>query len=436
MMRAAAWIVLTTATVSGACGTPPISSPSPRFDVLRDRYPEAKMTALFERDFSAETFWSAVGPAVTSSPDLERVEVGRSAEGRPLYRVSFGRGTTSVLLWSQMHGDESTASMALADLIGLVGQEPDHPALRPVLDGLRVHLVPVVNPDGAARFQRRNAQGIDINRDARRLATPEARALRAVHQDVDPAFGFNLHDQAVGTRVGESDRGAAIALLSPPFDDSRAVNDVRRAAMQVAGVIRNAIEPMVGDHIARYDDTFNPRAFGDLMTQWGTSTVLIESGGWTDDPQKQFLREANFVAILAALNAIATGSYRDVDVDRYTSLPMNGRRISDLLVKGGMLVLPGLDPIPADLRIDYDRPLLRTGGTIVEIGDLMDAEARDTFDVTGLYVVPRPSALDSTSVGPQLQPGATADFDVSRDPTGEDRVWTFLGGTRSSPDGR
>src|SRR3546814_10344937 len=81
-----------------------------------------------------------------------------------------------------------------------------------------------MNPDGAARFQRRNAQGIDINRDARALVSPEARALHDLRERVKPAFGFNLHDQQVGYRAGDSDRGTAIALLAPAFNEARDVN--------------------------------------------------------------------------------------------------------------------------------------------------------------------------------------------------------------------
>jgi hypothetical protein len=337
----------------------------------------------------------------------------------------------TVLLWSQMHGDESTATMALADLYSLVAERSNHRVVRNILDGLTVHTLPMLNPDGAQRFQRRNAQGIDVNRDARALATPEARVLKAVRDELEPVVGFNLHDQGIGTRVGNTDRGVAIALLSPPTDHSRAINDVRIRAMEIMGVMIETMDPMVGGHIAKYDDTFNPRAFGDLITQWGTSTILVESGGWEDDPQKQFLRKVNFVGLLAALESIATGSYVGVGTDLYQALPPNGRRIGDLLITGGTVVVPGLPPYRADLLINYAEPLLEVGGTFAEIGDLGDVEARDTLSLEGMFVLPRDEALDRSHGGVQVPVGAPAVFSVSRRQDGRDPLWTFRG---SPPD--
>src|SRR6187431_2522666 len=53
-----------------------------------------------------------------SAPDLIRIEtIGTSVEGRSINHVSLGRGPFRVLLWSQMHGDEPTATVALLDLL-------------------------------------------------------------------------------------------------------------------------------------------------------------------------------------------------------------------------------------------------------------------------------------------------------------------------------
>jgi hypothetical protein len=198
--------------------------------------------------------------------------------------------------------------------------------------------------------------------------------------------------------------------------------------MEIMGVMIESMEPLVGGHIARYSDTFNPRAFGDLITQWGTSTILIESGGWEDDPQKQYLRKVNFVALLAALEAIATGAYEGRGTDSYQGLPSNGRRIADLLVTGGTVVIPDLPPFRADLLVNYEKPLLEEEGTVAEIGDLAEGEARDTLLLDGLFIHPRERALDRSGGGVQIRIGAPAYFAVSRNADGRNPLWVFRGG--------
>jgi hypothetical protein len=397
---------------------------SDRLVALHERH---RLPGLEDRRFGYDAYWEAVLPTISENPIFRVDTAGTSAEGRAIRRVSFGEGPVPVLLWSQMHGNESTASMALADLFSFLGSEPDHPLATTLGQALTLHLIPMLNPDGAERFQRRNAQGVDVNRDARALVTPEARALKDTRDQVEPAFAFNLHDQGIGTRVGNTDRGAAIALLSPPAGPSREVNDVRRAAIEVAGVIRQAVNPLVPGHVARYDDTFEPRAFGDLITQWGASTILVETGGWAGDPQKQYLRQVNFVGILAALESIASGRHEGVPQTVYTSLPMNGRRIADLKLSGGTLVIPGLPPLRADVLVGYADNLARTGGSISDIGDLAETEAMDTVDLAGRFLHPFGPALDAADGG-QLQPGAPAHFRITADEAGNRLLWVLDGG--------
>lgn len=385
---------------------------------LRALHDIARVSGLDQRRFAPEVYWTILDPILNGSAALTSERVGESAEGRPLRMVSFGEGEVGVLAWSQMHGDESTATMALADIFAFLARHPEHALVRALSRRLSLHFVPMLNPDGAARFQRHNAAGIDVNRDARRLATPEGRALKSVHDRIRPEFGFNLHDQSPRFRVGDSDRMAAIALLAPAHSDDCEVSERRRAAMRVCGVVRRAVEPLVGGHVTRYDDAFNRRAFGDLMGAWGASTILIESGGWPGDPQKQHLRMANFVGILSALAAIADGSCAEVDLALYDGLPPNGRMVSDLLLAGGTLIAPGLAPTVADVLIEYDDPLTRSGPTIVEVGDLDDQEAHEVIAADGLFVVAGEGhrAPDGSA---RIGPGVPADLVVARDPAGE-----------------
>lgn len=431
--RHAARVAVAVAAVllATACARGPVNSASTataeavapaRSGELIRLHEAATVPGLEDRRFDHATYWAAVEPYLEAF-DVE--VVGTSAEGRSIRRITYGSGPMSVLLWSQMHGDESTASMALADMIRFFHDRPDHPLARRIAQGATIHMVPMLNPDGAERFQRRNAQGVDVNRDARRLQTPEARALKAVRDAVEPDFGFNLHDQNPATRVGDSDRQVAIALLAPAFNEARDVDAKRRRAMQVASLLVEALEPLVGGHVARYDDTFNPRAFGDLMGAWGASTVLIEAGGWPDDPQKQHLRRTNFVGILSALDGVATGRYADYDTTPYQALPENGRRPADLLIAGGTVAVPGLPHLEADIVIGYDQPLLKRGGRLRDLGDLSGTEAQDTLRIDGLFLIPLPAALDGRG---GLALGAPAHFVIAEDPRGRRVRYRLEGG--------
>jgi hypothetical protein len=349
---------------------------------IAERY---RVEGLDERRFTHEQYWRSLAPALLSDR-VELTRLGESVEGRAINAVTLGSGPTTVLLWSQMHGDESAASMSLADLILWFSAAPDSDTLRATLaDRLTITMIPMLNPDGAERFVRENAVGIDINRDARRTATPEGRILRGVRDSIEADFGFNLHDQ--GTRTaGEDGPLVAIALLAPAADSARSWGPVRQRARKVSAVIVESLTPDLGSRMARYDDEFAPRAFGDNMQAWGTSTVLIESGIVVDDPQKQELRKLNVVALLSALHAIATGRYDDTPTAAYDELPMNNSVENDLLLLGGQIVLGEAAPIRADIAIRFDDPVARTGPNYAEIGDLAEVVAVDTIDARGLFL--------------------------------------------------
>ncbi len=385
------------------------------------------VAGLANRAFAPEAYWRVLQAVLVASPDRFDVRpVAESIEGRPIRRIDFGHGEPRVLLWSQMHGNESTASRALVDIFAFLARNPDNPIVRSIEAGTRLTVIPVLNPDGAARFWRHNALGVDINRDARLLATPEARALKSVRDEINAEWGFNLHDQNVRTRLGRSNQDVQISLLAPP-PGSRVTNPAMERAKKLATVVARAIEPVVGNAIGRYDEGFNPRAFGDLMTQWGTGTVLIESGGTLADPQKDRLRAANFVGILTALLAIADGSWEDADPGHYANLPLNGAQVYDLIVRGGQIVLPGRRPIRSDFAVNFLDTLQRNAGAIVEVGDLADARALEVIDAAGLFFLPDSATL-SQQEGRHLRLGDPANGVLARDPDGANIAWYLQDG--------
>lgn len=282
-------------------------------------------------------------------------------------------------------------------------------------------MIPMLNPDGAELFQRENAVGVDVNRDARNLSTPEARALKSLRDSIKPAFGFNLHDQNARTLTGNNGNQVAIALLAPAADEDRTYGPTRTTARLVAAVIAAVLKAEIPGRLAKYSDAHEPRAFGDLMQQWGTSTVLIESGAMPDDAEKQKLREVNVIAILTALNAMADGSWQNADPGAYESIPTNSRSAVDLLVRGASLVMPGAEPVRVDIALNYEEPVARREPRVREVGDLARVIALDTLDVSGMYLHPAPSMLTDRNGMRWIRFDTTAVISVrkGRDPASE-----------------
>jgi hypothetical protein len=333
-----------------------------------------------------------------AAPDLFAIEkVGESVEGRAISDVRIGTGATGVLLWSQMHGDEPTATAALFDIFEYVRRHRDEPMVQRILSQLTLHVVPMLNPDGAERFQRRNAQSIDINRDALRLQTPEGRALKALRDRLHPQVGFNLHNQSWRTSVGTPPKPASISLLSVAYDEPRSENAGRKLTKRLCAVIRESLEPLASGQIGRYDDAFESRAFGDNITLWGTPVVLIETGPWPSAEPDQALVRLNFVAILSALDALATGRVEKADPKRYEELPMNDTKTLYVLIRNATVISgAGVPPFTADIGLvanrrvqvqEGRRELLTTVG-IDDMGDLRTLGAIRTIDATGKTVVP------------------------------------------------
>ncbi len=97
--------------------------------------------------------------------------------------------------------------------------------------------------------------------------------------------------------------------------------------------IYDELKKFIPGHIAKYKDDFEPRAFGDNFIKWGTSSVLIESGGWKNDEEKQFIRKLNYISILAGLNSIANKLYEKADIKVYNNIPFNDNLLFDLLLR-------------------------------------------------------------------------------------------------------
>jgi hypothetical protein len=199
--------------------------------------------------------------------------------------------------------------------------------------------------------------------------------------------------------------------LSVAYDEQRSENAGRRLTKKLCAVIRDALEPFASGQIGRYDDEFEVRAFGDNITLWGTPVVLIETGAWPSEQPDPALVRLNFIAIVSAIDALATGQVERADPRRYEELPMNKSNTLYILIKNASVINgAGIPPFTADIgivatrrvRVVEGRRELQMSMGIDDLGDLQTLGGLRTIDATGMTAIP---VLDE-----KLEPGQVVDL--------------------------
>jgi Zinc carboxypeptidase len=390
---------------------PPISPNALKF---YEKHPNYLFKSITQRRFKLED----IEPTIKALPAPFRVNLaGQSFQKRNIYHVNIGNGPVKVLLWSQMHGDEPTATMAMMDIFNFFQQKDEFDPLRQeILSKLSLHFIPMLNPDGANRFTRRSMQGIDINRDALRLQTPEARILKKVRDEVKADWGFNLHDQNIYLGAGRGPHPASISFLAPAFDYEKSINDVRGDAMKLIGLMNQVLQTRIPNQVGRYDDAFEPRAFGDNMQKWGTRTILIETGGLKGDSENQELRRLNFTIFMSALEGIANQVYQKWDFSGYDSLPENESNSFHDMILRKVQITRNDKLYTVDLafrRTEVEAPAPNKyfyKSTISELGDLSTSHAYEEHNLEGYQAVPGKILSGVYPSGQNIGPTEIKDF--------------------------
>ena len=96
---------------------------------------------------------------------------GWSVQRRPVLLEVLGQGQDVTLVLAGIHGDEAAGTALVRHLGDYLDRH------RHLLEGKKVVLLPVANPDGKARRTRQNAHGVDLNRNFpsdNRVASPES----------------------------------------------------------------------------------------------------------------------------------------------------------------------------------------------------------------------------------------------------------------------
>lgn len=345
---------------------------------LKTQYEAIKQSGLEKIALS----YADISALINQLPAPFTVEqVGESYQGRPLNKILIGQGPTRIFLWSQMHGNEPTATAALFDLFNYIQSNNDWYATWK--DKITIQILPMVNPDGAELHQRYNAQSIDINRDARALQTPEGQTLNRLADEFEPHYGFNLHDQSRYYTVAGSNKPTTISLLAPAFNEPKEIDEPRLVAMRLGSLFNTLLQLEIPGCVGRYDDTYSYRSFGDNFAAKGIATLLIESGFSYDDPTRQTARWLNFMMLVNGINAIASDAIHSVSTEHYDNIPMNH---ANGLVDLKLINVNVNNEFDADLSINADPFFLSP--RIEDVGDVSNQTGIAEKDLSGLTLLP------------------------------------------------
>jgi protein MpaA len=126
--------------------------------------------------------------------------LGRSIQGRPIMAQIIGQGADTAVIMSTIHGNEDAGTPLVERLATYLREHPE------MLEGRRVVLLPVANPDGKIARTRENIRGIDLNRNfeaanridgdaygPRPLSEPESRAIERMIREFDPDRIVSIH---------------------------------------------------------------------------------------------------------------------------------------------------------------------------------------------------------------------------------------------------
>jgi hypothetical protein len=131
--------------------------------------------------------------------------------------------------------------------------------------------------------------------------------------------------------------------------------------------------------------------------------VLVESGGWPNDPEKFFIRKLNAVGLLCSLFAIATGDYASSDIQVYERIPFNTEYAFDYLIRNATYIAhEDTIPVHTDVGINYEITVQElTGKTVrlarvVDVGDLKNFTAFQEVDAQERILDARYVMIDKT----------------------------------------
>lgn len=299
-----------------------------------NRYPDFKETRLSGRYISHPE----IEPLLKDLCSLCKVEeVGLSFLDVPIESIQLGTGPLKIFGWSQMHGNESTTTKGLFDLLNLFTRHSKEKGVKELLEKCSFLFLPMLNPDGAARYTRENVNNIDLNRDANDRHEPESKVLRKVFEDFQPHYCLNLHDQRTIFSAGKHKNPATLSFLAPAMDEQKSVPEHRLKAMQLICAMNKELQQVIPGQVGRYGDDFNINCTGDTFQSLQVPTILFEAGHFPNDYLREETRKYFAFALFVALTAIVEDNASGFTKEDYEEIPENRKGFYDVILRNAKI---------------------------------------------------------------------------------------------------
>lgn len=295
---------------------------------LQKQFIKHKETSLYHR-YITNTHIAPLLKKIEPKADIKII--GTSVLKQPIYAIKIGTGAKKVLMWSQMHGNESTTTKAIFDLLNTWIANDDESKL--ILQTCTIYIIPILNPDGANAYTRINANNIDLNRDAQALTQPESKVLRQVFNEFKPDFCLNLHGQRSIFSAGETSAVATVSFLSPAQDENCTITPTRKIAMEVIAAMNDTLQNVIPNQVGVYDDAFNINCVGDTFQSEHVPTILFEAGHYKNDYAREQTREYIYMSLWSCLNYITNNKVLGDKFEPYFNIPENGKCFLDVIIR-------------------------------------------------------------------------------------------------------
>ncbi|GAA3641388.1 M14 family metallopeptidase [Flavivirga jejuensis] len=295
---------------------------------IKSLFLKHKETNLFHRYITNKH----IEPLLNNLANHVTVDViGKSVLNNSIYGLKIGEGNKRILMWSQMHGNESTTTKALFDLLNTFLNESS--TFKSLLEACTLYIIPILNPDGAQAYTRINANHVDLNRDAQNLSQPESQVLRALFKSFKPHFCYNLHGQRTIFSAGNTNKSATVSFLAPAQDDACTITPNRKIAMEVIGVMNDTLQKIIPNQVGVYDDAFNLNCVGDTFQNENIPTILFEAGHYENDYEREVTRELIYISYISSLNYISNTIITGSNYKSYFKIPENEKRFFDVIIR-------------------------------------------------------------------------------------------------------